>query len=127
MHCRYMKGLRQMKGYYNLFCGRTIFSLHAQTSGMDVLMRLAACYRNTNKLAEACSAYEARKHHNNPGLVMLPIVHAVLGAVEPNDVDTIKEVKMKLVEIYEITGELHKALDIVYQGISFWRKSINHS
>ena len=42
----------------------------------------------------------------------------MLGAVDSSDTETVKEVKMKLAEIYEMTGELRKALDLVYQGRS---------
>lgn len=40
----------------------------------------------------------------------------VLGALDSSDTTTVKEVKMQLAEIFELTGDLRKALDLVYQG-----------
>ncbi|KAH7103837.1 TPR-like protein [Auriculariales sp. MPI-PUGE-AT-0066] len=68
------------------------------TSGVDVLMRLAECYRHTGKLAEAGNAYQT-----------------LLGALDASDAETVKKVKLNLAEVYEMKGDLHKALDIVYQ------------
>ncbi|TRM61397.1 hypothetical protein BD626DRAFT_434670 [Schizophyllum amplum] len=65
------------------------------TSSIQVLMQAAACYHMLGELQEAAEVYES-------------VIQA-----DP----TLNDAKMKLANIYEATGEVHKAYDLVCQVI----------
>ncbi|KAI5117819.1 hypothetical protein M0805_004949 [Coniferiporia weirii] len=72
----------------------------AGTSSMHVLMRAAECRRNLGDTRDAAEVYE----------------HVI--SIDPTN----NEAKMKLAEIYEVTGQPRKALELVYQVIDARKK-----
>ncbi|EJD52995.1 TPR-like protein [Auricularia subglabra TFB-10046 SS5] len=72
-----------------------------ETSSIEAVMRIGACRRNLGNFKEAAEVYQHL-------LAQMP---------------DYKEAKMKLAEVYELMGELRKALDLVYQVIDARRRA----
>ncbi|THH04363.1 hypothetical protein EW145_g5576 [Phellinidium pouzarii] len=72
----------------------------ASTSSMHVLMRAAECRRNLGDIRDAAEVYE----------------HIIV--TDPTN----NEAKMKLAEIYEVTSQPRKALELVYQVMDARRR-----
>ncbi|KAL1761213.1 hypothetical protein FB107DRAFT_255088 [Schizophyllum commune] len=84
------KGLwAEAKGVYEVLGG------DVGTSSIQILMQAAACYHMLGELQEAADVYES-------------VIQA-----DP----TLNDAKMKLAGIYEATGEVHRAYDLVCQVI----------
>ncbi|KAI5833065.1 TPR-like protein [Schizophyllum commune Tattone D] len=84
------KGLwAEAKGVYEVLGG------DVGTSSIQILMQAAACYHMLGELQEAAEVYES-------------VIQA-----DP----TLNDAKMKLAGIYEATGEVHRAYDLVCQVI----------
>ncbi len=85
-----------------------------QTSSLYVLMQAAVCRRMVGDIKEAAEVYE-----HGTCAFFIPMTWHLIKTTEVISADpTNNEAKMKLAEIYEITGETRKAFDLVMQGQS---------
>lgn len=76
-----------------------------------MLLQAAACRRNLGDLREAIEVYEHGAWSTRNVSASVADLYSVV-ATDPSNNDA----KMKLAEIYEITNEPRKALNLVYQG-----------
>jgi general transcription factor 3C polypeptide 3 (transcription factor C subunit 4) len=105
-----------MKRYILLTSSYHLLALigpNGKTSNFHILLQIGLCHRNLSNFDSAIEVYQIGKalwttgfHHR------LTEVHPAAIAADPSNTD----VKMKLAEIYEMTNQSRKALELVQEG-----------